>query len=358
MATPTKSGGRYYAAAFKQKATDVWDNTPIAVGAGDEPFLSSDGSPELKQEFKPFGGLNMNIPKDGDLGPSDAIDFSPEFSGEGCGLQYEMGANGSLIAALFGTMTAPAAQGGTAAYKHVFDWAAEGADLFTFAAERPNDIIEIPSCVPLKLSLKPGNGFLQGSITMRGNHLNNTSTANTATRLDAVTKAAEGKIIRFQDGVFRMNAEAGDALDSGDDLTLVDFGIDLERVKNARHALGGAHIALPGELKTLVGSLKIKIANDTGAGATWMAAFLAKTAQKATLTFTSAELAAAGYPYSITIGFPRLMLKSAPPRKLEENMDIELEFLILEAAAAPTGMTGHVLPYLEAINLRTSAYVA
>lgn len=358
MATPTKSGGRYYAAAVKQKATDAWDNTPIAVGAGDEIFVSSDGNPELKQEFKTFGGLNTSTPKDGDLGPADAVDFSPEWSGDGVGLQYEMGAMGSLIAALFGTMTAPAAQGGTAAYKHVFDWADEATDVFTFAAERPNDIIEIPSLVPLALNLKPGNGFLQGSIEVRGNHLNNTSTTNQAAQLDAVTKAAEGGIIRFQDGVFRINAQSGDALDSGDDLTLVDFEIKLAREKNARHALGGAHIALPGELKSLVGSLKIKIANDTGAGATWMAAYLAKTAQKASLVFTSPTLAAAGYPYSWALSFPRLMLKTAPPRHLEENMDVDLEFLILEASAAPTGMTGHVRPYLEAINLRSTAYVA
>lgn len=354
MATPTSPSRRFYGCAVQQAAD--W-GTAVAVGAGDELFVSSDGDPALKQEFKPFGGLNQVLPADGELGPSEAIDFSPAFEGEGCGLQYELGAMGSLIVALFGTSTSVAQQGSTTAYKHVIDWADEVTDFFTFVTERPGDILEIPSCVPMKLTLKPGNGLLQGSIGLRGNHLNNTSTTNTATEVDAITKAASGNIIRFQDGVFWMNAQSGDALDSGDAVVVSDFEINLERAMDAQQVLGGTYIARPRE-SAFVGTLKIRLPHDTGAGATWFANYLAKTAQKASLTFTSSTLAGTAYPYIFSISFPRLMPKVAPGVKLEDIINTELEFLILEAAAAPTGMTGHVRPYLEVTTKKTTAYIS
>lgn len=354
MATPTSPSKRFYGCAVKQGST--W-GTAVAVGALDELFVSSDGDPQLKQEFKPFGGLNQVVPQDGDLGAAEAIDFSPAFEGEGCGLQYEMGAMGSLIVGLFGTSTSVTQQGATTAYKHVIDWADEATDFFTFATERPGDIWEVPSCVPMKLSLKPGNGFLQGSITLRGNYLNNTSTTNTATQLDAITKAASGNIIRFQDGVFRINAQSGDELDSGDNLTLSDFEINLERSMDALQVLGGDYIAQPAE-SAFLGTLKIKLPHETGTAATWFANFLAQTAQKASLTFTGPTEAGTGYNYSWMIAFPRLMPKVAPGVKLEDIISGEIEFLILEASAAPTGMTGHTRPYLEVVNQRTTAYIS
>jgi hypothetical protein len=353
MATPTASSRRFYTAAAQQGAT--W-GTAAAVGAGDGLFVNSDGDPQLKQEFKTFGGLDSIIPKDGDLGAVEAVDWTLPIDGEGVGLQYEMGAMGSLIVGWFGTATSVTQQGATTAYVHVIDLANEITDFFTFVSERPGDIYEIPSCVPMKLNLKPGAGFLQGGISLRGNTLNNTSIVNTATEVDAVTKAAEGGIIRFQDGVFRINTQAGDALDSGDNLTLSDFEINLERSMDALQVLGGTYIAQPAE-SAFIGTLKIKLPHETGASAAWFAAFLAKTAQKASLTFTSADLAGVAFPYVFTIAFPRLMPKVAPGVKLEDIINGELEFLILEAAAAPTGMTGHVRPYLEVTNKRATAYI-
>src|SRR5574343_683341 len=352
MATPTSPSKRFYTAALEQGP--AW-RTAAAVGAGDGLFVTSDGNLALKQEFKPFGGLNSIIAKDGDLGVSEAIDFSPEFSGDGCGLQYEMGANGSLIVGFFGTSTSVTQQEATTAYKHVIDMANEVTDFFTFVSERPGDIYEIPSCVPYKLTLKPGGGFLQGSIGLRGNYLNNTSAVNTATEVDAVTRAAEGGIIRFQDGVLWMNAQSGDALDSGDAVVISDFEINLERTIDALQVLGGTYIAPPAE-SAFVGSVKITLPHDTGTAATWFANYLAKTAQKAAFTFTSASDAGTGHKYSFTIAFPRLMPKFAPDVKLEDIINNGLEFLVLEAAAAPTGMTGHTRPYLEGMNKRTTAY--
>lgn len=355
MATPSSPSKRFYTCAAKQGS--AW-GTAAAVGATDGLFVTSDGNPQLKQEFKPFGGLDVVMPKDGDLGVAEAIDFSPEFTGDGCGLQYEMGANGSLIVALYGTSTSVTQQGGTTAYKHVIDWADTVTDFFTFVTERPGDIYEIPSCVPTKLSLKPGGGFLQGSIGLRGNYMNNTSSTNAATQVDAVTRAAEGGIIRFQDGVFLMNAQSGSGLASPTDAVVIsDFEITLERNMDALQVLGGTYIAQPAE-SGFVGTVKITLPHDTGTAATWFANYLAKTAQKATLTFTSTAEAGTAYPYTITFGFPRLMPKKAPDLKLEDIINNGLEFQILEAASAPTGMTGHTRPYIEAVTKRATAYIA
>ncbi len=76
------------------------------------------------------------------------------------------------------------------------------------------------------------------------------------------------------------------------------------------------------------------------------------------MIFTGPTEAGTGYPYSWVLSFPRLMPQLPPGVKLEDIIDSELTFLILEAAAAPTGMTGHVRPFIEAVNLRSTAYVS
>lgn len=343
---------RFYKAAAALGS--VW-GTAVAVAAGDELILTSDGNPVTKQSYAQSDRLNQVMPTGGNLGAEDAVEFSPEFGGNE-GLPYQPGRLGSLIAALFGTEAAPAIQGTSAAYKHVFGWADYADYMFTFITSRPNGIIEIPSLVPTKLSLKIGNGKLQGTITLKGNQLKVDSTTNTETQLNlADLETSPYDIAIFQDLVMRINSQSGSALASGDSLQISDMSLEFERVKDAKMVAGGAYIALPREQSVKI-SGKFSLPHDEGQAMTWLEIFKAKTAQKADFTFTG-PVAASTYHYSWKFGFPRIVISNPPDSKLADIIETGLEFVAEEASAAPSGMTGYTRPYAELVDLRTTAYL-
>jgi len=350
MALPDKSSKRFYKAALAQAS--VW-GTAVAVGAGDELIVNSDGNPGRKQAYEQADNIGRVMAKDGDLGPNEAIDFAPEF-GSKIGLGYSPGAIGSAIAALFGIVATPAAEGD--GYKHVFDWADEMAAFFTFVTMRNGVIWEIPSCVCYKLSLKMGNGKLQGSIGLRGNFLKNDSVINTETEIDALTPEAEANFIKVQHGVLRMNDEGDTALDSGDILETADLQLDLERTVDAQISLGGNFISRPKE-SVFKHTAKLTLPYATAANVALFDKFVAKTAQKMDIVFSGPLLGGTTH-YALSLGFPRMKFTAPPDVKLEDIMKNGLELLAEEAAAAPAGMTGHVRPYLELVNLRPTEYLS
>lgn len=351
MATPTGSSSRYYNAAIVQGST--W-GTAAAVGAGNGILVPNDGNPMPKLTYSPTDAIGQVIPKDGDFGAEEACEFEIPFDGK-CGLQYAPGGIGSVIAGLFGTSAAPDQQEATAAYEHVFTWADEMTDFFTFATERPGAIREVPSFVPKKLTLKVGDGKVQGSIAVIGNRCIADSAVNGATQLDAVTPETTGNFVLAQTGVLRINAQSGGGLASGDALEVADFTIELERNITAKMVLGGTYVSLPREGLPKF-SVKLTLPWATAAAMAYETTFRAKTAQKMDIIFTGGT-AAGAYNYTFGLYFPRLKFVEAPNAPLEEIMKADLTFIGEEAAAAPTGMTS-TRPYIKLINLRTTNYLA
>lgn len=357
MTIPTSPSKRFYVCGLKQQ-TGNW-GAPIALGAGDGLLVNSDGNPALKQAYESADALlGHPMPLDGDLGEFEAIDWSPEFGGK-CGLQYAPGAIGSAIAALFGICEVPASQGGDPeAFKHVFMWADEMSDFFTFATSRPGDIWEVPSCVPTKLSLKVGSGKLQGSIGLRGNLLNNDSDTNTD--LAAVTPESAANFIKSQTGILRMNAQSAGALAAPTDVVIAsDLEVEYERVVDAQISLGGTYIAQPKELNFKI-NVKIKLPYADGSNVPgYFSVFKGMIAQKMDIVFTGGA-ANAATKYSLTFGFPRLKLVTPPDVKLEDIIKNGLEFVAEQVAGAtgPDGMTAYTRPFIELVNLRSTKYIA
>jgi|GEM_PF-3336053 len=351
MATPTYPSKRFYNAGIVQAST--W-GTATAMGATRGLVIPNDGKPALKREYAPTDAIGQVMPLDGDLGACEPVEWDIPFDGK-CGFQYEAGALGSVVAGLFGASAAPAQQGGTSAYKHVFTWADEMTDFFTFATERPGDIWEIPSCVPKKLTLKVGDGKVQGSLSMVGNLLNNDSTVNTATEMDALTPAATANFVKFQHGVLWMNAQSDGALDSGDALVVSDFTIEFERLLDIKTVLGGAYMGQPKETGYKI-TVKITLPYASATDVGYLTTFNAMTAQKMTVVFTGG-VADDTTHYTMTLGFPRLKFSAPPDVALEDVIKNQLEFVAEEASAAPTGMSA-VRPWMELINLRSSNYLA
>ncbi|HUV39029.1 MAG TPA: hypothetical protein VMY39_05415 [Planctomycetota bacterium] len=451
MALPTYASKRFYKCGAKQT---TWP-TEVALGAGDEMLVTSDGDPELKQDYKSYIAIGRVMPTGGRLGAKDAIDFAPEFD-----MNYLPGAIGSLIGGLFGEtglpdplfvvdatnnkvdfdegageLTGTVASGsynattlcaaikaalddagaltytvtfdavtkkftisaatefalhwstGTnklvdistmcgysdaaddtgaatytadtvavgSAYVHTFEWADEASPAFTFATMRPGAIWAVPAAIPTKLAFSIGDGLLRGAITLRGNNLIADSTTNEEAEMEALTPEAEADLgfVNFQEGVLRMNAQAGDALDDGDIVETSDFGADFERITDAKQVMGGSQIAKPVEGNFNIG-LKLRFPRADAANTAYLADFIAISAMKLTAVFTG-NIIVGTHAHGLAIYFPRLKFKAPPEVKLADIMDAGAEFIAEEAAAAPSGMS-YVRPYITITNTRAAAY--
>jgi hypothetical protein len=242
------------------------------------------------------------------------------------------------------------------AYVHTFEFADYTEDFFTIVTGRPGAVWEVPSAKPMKLAIKTGGGRLQAAVTVRGNTLTEASSVNGETQVNLLTPEAEGNFVKAQQGVLRMNAQSGDALDSGDVIANVsDVPIDLERTMDAQTCLGGTYIADPAE-SNFKHVVKVALSRAAAADVAYLSTFKAMTAQKMDLTFTGAVIAGT-HTYKVTFGFPRLKFSGPPDCKLEDIIKNGLEFVAEEAATPPSGMTPHVRHWCEIVNTRSTAYV-
>lgn len=354
MSLPSGLSDRFYKCGMVQASTA---GTATAVGATNELVIGNDGSPEANRAAKRLPKLGDTVPKIFELGPTDAVEWEIPIADD-FAFDYQGGPLLSAIAAFMGSPTAPAKVGSTTGYTHVWDFADEMTDFFTFVTMRPGLVWEVTNCECRKLLFKLGNGYLQGSLGMRGNQMISTSAVNGETEVEALTpEVADPNFILADHGVFRMNAQGGDALDSGDEIALADFEITMERVSETQRSLGSALFTIPSPEGRPKFNVKLTF-SDAGDLAAYAAAFLAETAYKAEFIFTGG-VANDTTHYAFKIGFPRLFLASNPKVTLADIIkDGYLELEGLEAAAAPTGMTGHVRPWIEVTNLRTTAYIA
>jgi hypothetical protein len=333
------------------KRSTPW-GTAVALGALDGVLATSDGGLKLIQQYQQYPAVDQIMPMDGDLGPVGPVDFGPEFA-----LQYELGAIGRWVAAIFGTAGAPVMQGAGPAYLHMFQYADAVTHFFTVGVERPGAIWEVASAMPFKLNLKLADARIGGAITLRGNTLINDSAVNTATQMDALTYAERGKRIHFSHGKFLMNVQVDGALaDPADKLEISDFELNLERSIDSLHVAGGANLALPVEGDFPKNTLKIVLPRASAANLAYLSTFQALTAQKASLVFTG-PLIADTYYYQVALYFPRLRFAGPPDVPLEPVLKNTLTFEIEAAAAAPTGMD-YARPYGKVINLQTTDYLA
>lgn len=349
MATPTTPSKRYFTCAANQGAT--W-GTATAVNANDGILALDDGGFALVQTYEPYPAIDQIMAKSGDLGLIGPCDFSPPVW-----LQYEMGAWGGFLGALYGTEVA--GNNSNNAITHVFQWADSVTKFFTVVQERPGTIWECPSAMPYKLVVKPDGSHISAVATLRGNTIIATSAVNTDTEVANVSYVSRANFVNFTHGAFWINAVAG-ALDVNNAVTVSDFEVSLERKVDGQHVLGSTVIASPVEGDIPTGQLKVTLPRATATDLGYMAQFIAGTSFKASLTFTGGVIANSSDANNTTqfqFNFPRLMLKVAPDAKLEGVIKNQLTFDIEEAAAAPTGMA-FARPYVSIRNGATANYLA
>jgi len=347
MATPTAASKRFYCAGGTKGAD--W-GTALATGAGKGLLITKSGL-GLKQKYVPNEEIDQIMVKGGSIGPQDAPDWPLDFF-----MRYSPGLLGSYIASLFGIAGAPAA-GGATSKVHTFKWADAYSNFFTHVEERPGKIWEVPSAVPYKLSFKFASGFLMATLSLRGSTLTDASAVNTATQMDAITYVDTSNRVKFLPTIW-MNAEGGAALQASDAIVATEIDIDYERPIDSIPAVALDGIGEPKEPGFSKITVKLKLPRATAANVAYLSTlFQAIAAQKMSMTFTGA-LIEAGHYYQLVLGFTRLLVQEPPAVPLEDMISTSLVFEAQESAAAPTGMTGHVRPFMTLENLATTDYLA
>ena len=350
MTTPSTPQKRFLAAGAK-KGSSTW-GTAEALGAGFGMLIDSDGGLVRSQAYQPTNEADTTFPYEGDLGPVDPVDFSPEFF-----MRYDPSAIGVLIALLFGTAGSPSAIGNDV-YSHTFQWATENDGEFaTFCVERMSKIFEVQSAKPYSLDFSISDGFVRGTIGLRGNNLINTSAVNTATQIDALTYADRDNRMKFSQATIWMNDQSGGAVSSETALQVSDLSVHYERPMDGLHAAGSAGIIEPNQNGQSIVTATLNFPRMNAVNNAYFADFIAETEKKLRIKFAGAVAGSGGaVPFSMQLRFPRMRIINID-YPLEEIVPGAITLQAEEATSNPTG-EDFPLPHIYLTNEATADYIA
>ncbi len=259
-----------------------------------------------------------------------------------------------LFLALFmGVAGAPTLHaGGAGSYDYIYKWLQNTDGLFaTFCKHMKNYIAEVPSLKVAGITLKGEVGKpLQLIVNCIGNDVITNSAINTTSTFNNVTIPETGNRVNFGQGVFRMNDQGGAALGSGDVIAPSSFEL------SAKRKLAGVY----GQYKTsFAGNAQDVIDEPTNDGTpeiTLKLQFPRHTAatrlndlgndarKKMDITFTG-QIIEGAINRLFVLRFPHLMLTSVDVVDEAGIIKEPVEFLVLPATTAPTGMTGITDPF-------------
>lgn len=356
--TGARAGNGATAAAFVQGST--W-GTAVAVGASKGIRITSEsirgGAARLERVTlglpwgdKPDQGAEMSEGSiEGDL-----------FYGARCGnlMAYVLGTSPSP------TQTPPST--GTT-YLHVSDLANGLAKFFTLVLARKAQASdsalwdEYASAMMARLTIRgSGNGRVTWAAELVCGKLSLASSTNTATETDAVTVPDPLAAVRFVDGIFRLNAQAGGSLSSGDKVSLSGFELEIMRPLSKDFLLDGTKaVSQPGEEDACMVKLSVDLQSYNAT--TYKTAWAAGTEYKADLKFSSGVTPSGGAELYHEFQLPRLVMEEDPQANLagRGRVSHRVTFKAIKATTAPTGMTGVTQPVrLNTLDADTAAYLA
>ena len=266
-----------------------------------------------------------------------------------------------LAAQFFSTSSTPAEQNvGEGDYMHRFTMNVTPNNIFgTFAYELTTaKVAELPSCAVRSFSTSFGgtNELVQISAELLGNDLVLDSATNTnATIAAATTVDTECVIVKLEDQ-FLINAQSGDALDSGDQYNIVSYNRSLSRPQDFSGQVKGSAgnpMPLAGELISGTLDVTIEALDDITKFESWEAGDTFKCA-----LIIEGSAIASGDNRTWAEYTPRIKLVQAPQYNVTDSgyNEVSLSFMILQASANPTGMSS-TLPYVEITNTKTTNYI-
>jgi len=160
-----------------------------------------------------------------------------------------------------------------------------------------------------------------------------------------------------QSATVRMNAQSGSALASPTDVIQPsDWTLTYKRGVDEVHVQDGDQTIIePVETGFPELKLTMNFPRYNAASHAFLAALGADTRQKCDITFVGDTIEASN-TYMMRLRFPHLNLISAPAKKSGPSIvPVALEFDVLSAVSAPSGMTALTLPFdFYVQNLRTT----
>jgi len=284
-----------------------------------------------------------------DLGDFDPVDFSLEFDARYEGL-------GPIVAQVFGAAGAPSTPEGTARL-HTLTLANTIAALFgTYATEKHDKYHVVPSAKPYKLTFTMDGGKLKLTVDLKGDKVIDDSAI--VTTLASVTVPDKHNRVLKKQLVFRMNAQAGDALDGDDAIKVKNFTLEIERKPEGGEHEGGSDSIIEAlEEGKIAIKLTLELNRMDNVNDVYFGDWTSENEKKADLIFTGALITGTSY-YFFKFEFPRLKIEDVDYPD-ENIIPATITLRGLEADAAPTGMSGITKPVqLKVQNKRTADMLA
>ena len=253
-------------------------------------------------------------------------------------------------------------------YQHTMNWLDESTLFSCMGLEinetaSPGHIVEWASLKTVGVVFEPdGEGFWQMVVSTIGDTINIGSDAtNTDTEFDLITYATKTKRIGFRETAFRINAQAGAALASGDIVKCSNIAVNLIRPYPAdgelvtRGASTGAELTTDEPIREgYATGMVLSFTDPDYTTEALLDEFHDEAEQKADITITKTIGSDA---HVLLMQMPRLHPIS-PEVAIERGSRIPMtrNFMMKDATAAPTGMSVHTIFHLILDDLQTVTY--
>lgn len=313
---------------YGYKKATTW-GVAVDMAAGDLFYPQSISGLDIKLKVTPDVGKGQGFETAAYVGGNDALSISFDVL-----LYQDGGAALLLLAQLFGT---DVVTGASDPYTHTMTAGATSGKFGTLAFEEGTEVKVVPSFMPTSGKIAPnGDGIMVLSVSGIGNKV---SIAN-ASAISSGTYGSGEALSPFKlSGVtLRVNGQSGDALDSGDDLTVTDLEADFQRPADGVVVNGGTSISKPTEGGYPEFKVSFRIPAKDATAVALYAAYIAGTRQKATLT-----LAGTAADHELAFSLPQITLDSVE-NPHEDVISTRVTGRIQRALTAPTGMTGITYP--------------
>jgi hypothetical protein len=335
-------------AAVKKAAT--WA-TAVACGANDGVLILP---PSLKKSREDYvdDSLGFYFPQDSDTGEVKAEGDMPAY------LRYD--SLDLLVALAMGsTGGAPTQQGTTAAYAQTFSLAENIDGIFaTLALWKKINVEEYTTIKVAGFTIEGEVGRpLKITFHLIASNMTTNSSTNDLTSFNNVTYFETGNRVLFNQGVFRMNDQSAAALGSGDVIYPNKFTLTFKRKMSGVYGAGGSFDIIDEPTNDGLPEMKLTLEFPRYTSDAYFTDWDNETPKKADITFTGKTIETP-YDRQFKVEFPHLKLASVEAPVEPGIIKHPLEFNVLGASSAPTGMTVTKPFEISVINRMTTDVLA
>lgn len=270
-----------------------------------------------------------------------------------------------ILAGFLGASTAsPAEQNvGEGDYFHRITHSGTADKFYTLAVKDSSATsLEWASCYPVSVSIQSGNtpGYLTYTANFLANGRNNTPSVNTVANLASATVAGNTKIIHNSQALDNqaenyvwLNAQGGDALDSGDAICPATITIEFNKPRELIRCFGGSEIR-----RSALADCTVTMEFPKHEDHTWLESARLGTVYKGLWNLQGAQIAS-GDDYQLTFFFPELTIIEDPTPQFSDAgiNSVTVVFRAGYADSNPTGMDS-TTPYVELVTTTSTALVA